>query len=308
MTAPPLDVAGTIRARLFSALHLGLLKPRARLPSVRDLGRELGSDPRVVMAAYGILEQEGLVEIRERSGVFVAGGAGTRVGHSSMPAEWMVEVLLQGLAHGVAAPRLPSGVRRCLETRRLHALVVECNADQLYSVSDELRRDYGLEVTAINVNDLPKRLPPELRRADLFVTTVFHKARVERLTAELGAPRIIITMSTDLFSGVARLLPEMPVYFVVADPRFAAKLHTIFGQVEGADNLRPLVVGRDDLNTIPETAPTYLTPLARQQVGETPLLERALPEARVFSAESARQILSFLVRANLEAGNATGRP
>lgn len=303
----PRAVAGTIRARLFRALHLGLLKPGARLPSVRDLGRELGSDPRVVLAAYGILEQEGLVEIRERSGVFVAGAAGARIGHSSMPAEWMVDVLVRGLAHGVAAPQLPQGLRRCLETLRLHAVVVECNADQLYSVPAELRRDYGLEVTALNVDDLPAHPPPELRRADLLVTTMFHKAPVERLAAALGAPRIIVTMSTDLFAGVARLLPEMPVYFVVVDPRFAAKLQTIFGQVKGAETLRPLVVGRDDLGVIPDAAPTYLTPLARQQIGETALLERALPEPRVFSAESARQVLAFLVRANLEAGKGAGR-
>jgi len=47
-------------------------------------------------------------------------------------------------------------------------------------------------------------------------------------------------------------------------------------------------------------APLYLTRLTREQLGGDPLLARTLPEARVFSAESARELGSFVLRANLE--------
>ncbi|MBA3259458.1 MAG: hypothetical protein H0T68_08340 [Gemmatimonadales bacterium] len=221
----------------------------------------------------------------------------------------MVEVLMQGLTHGMAAPAMADGLQRCLETLRLHAVVVECNADQLHSVPAELRRDYGLEVTALDVAALDRngRPPGVLRRADLLVTTPFHKKQIERLAKALGTPEVVITMCTDLFAEVGRLLPSMPVYFVVADPRFAAKLHRLFAGTAGAVNLRTLVVGQDELDAIPAGAPTYLTQLARERVGDTPLRQRILPEARVFSTESARRLLSFIVRANSEALTARKR-
>lgn len=284
-------------------MHLGLVKHGGRLASVRSLAQELDVDPRVVLAAYRTLEGEGLVELRERSGIFVAPAATPNHGGPVLSADWMVEVLMQGLRHGMPALTMPDGLHRCLETLRLHAVVVECNADQLYSVPTELRRDYGIEVTALDVGALDGdgRPPAALRRADLLVTTHFHKAQVDRLGQDLGTPKVVITMCTDLFVEVGRLLPTTPVFFVVADPRFAMKLRKIFDGAPGAANLRPLVLGQDDLGAIPGEAPTYLTQLARQRLGNMPLLKRVLPEARIFSEESSRQLLSFIVRANLQA-------
>jgi len=297
------EVTDTIRRRLFSAMHLGLVKQGGRLPSVRELGQELEVDPRVVLAAYRKLEAEGLVELRQRSGIFVAPAATLRHSDPEVPANWMVEVLMQGLLHGTPALKMPDGLHRCLETLRLHAVVVECNADQLYSVPAELRRDYGLEVTAVDLDSLDRNgwPPAAIRQADILVTTPFHKAQVDRLAPDHGTPKVVITMCSDLFVEVKRLLPATPVYFVVVDPRFAVKLHKIFEGDAGASNLRTLVIGQEDLGTIPAEAPTYLTQLARQRVGDSPLLRRVWPEVRIFSDESARHILSFIVRANLQA-------
>ncbi len=293
-----------IRSRLFSGLHLGLFKHGGRLPSARELSRELGTDPRVVLAAYRTLEREGLVALRERSGVFVAPAATLAGVEAPLRTDWLVEALMRGLNHGLPGSRMADALQRSLETRRLHALVVECNDDQLYSVPAELRRDYGLDVTALDVATLdgegrPRGVP---RHVDLLVTTRFHKREVERLGERGGSARIVITMCTELFAEVRRLLATMPVYFVVADPRFAVKLHRLFEGAPGAANLIPMVAGRDDLDAIPDSAPTYFTQLARARVGDTPLKRRVLPEARVFSSESARQLLSFIVRSNSEAG------
>lgn len=296
-------ITDTIRSRLFSGLHLGLFKHGGRLPSVRELSRELAANPRVVLAAYRALEREGLVSLRERSGVYVAPAATLVGAESAIRADWMVDVLMRGLARGIPGTAMADSLQRVLETRRLHAVVMECNADQLHSVPAELRRDYGFEVSALDVATLDGRGRPPgvLRRADLLVSTPFHRRQVERLAETLGTPKVVITMCADLFAEVRRLLPATPVYFVVADPRFAAKLHRLFEGAPGADNLRPRIVGQDDLEEIPDAAPTYLTQLARERVGDLSLPRRVLPEARVFSNESARQLLSFVVRSNGEA-------
>lgn len=295
------EIVGALRARLFTGLHLGLYRRGGRLPSVRLLARELDADPRVILAAYRLLEREGLVELRPRSGVFVAQPAS--IPAEDAPPDWMVELLMQGLRRGVPAPTIPDGLQRCMVTLPIRAAVLECNADQLYSIPAELERDYGIEASAVDIAALDPESSPTaaLRQADLLVTTRFHQAAGARLAAKLGIPKIAITMCTDLFAEVARLLRDAPVYFVVADWRFGRKLKQMFAGAPGGTNFRTLVIGCDDLAAIPETAPTYLTRLARQRADRTPLLDRVLPEARVFSAESARQVLSFVVRANLDA-------
>lgn len=299
------EVVEILRQRVFSGLHLGILRHRSRLPSVRQLARELGANPRVILAAYRSLESEGLVELKLRSGIFVAPVEASTGDPLPRRADWMVDVLIEGLRHGVLPRALSQRVAQCLDTVDLHAVVLECNADQLHSIPEELERDFGLETSAIEMRSLAavEHIPPEVRRADLLVTTPFHQNDVRTLSAQLEIPMVVITMCTDLFAEVGRLLPLEPVYFVVSDPRFADKLHQLFASSTGAANLRTLVVGSDELTEIPEDAPTYLTRLARRRLGGSPLLHRVLPEARVFSPESARQILAFLVRANTTSAN-----
>lgn len=51
----------------------GLLKPGERLPSVRQTCQKRGVSPSTVFQAYGLLETQGLVEARPRSGYYVRG-------------------------------------------------------------------------------------------------------------------------------------------------------------------------------------------------------------------------------------------
>lgn len=56
---------------LADAMRSGLLRPGDRLPSVRETCRRRSVSPSTVFQAYGLLETQGLVEARERSGYFV---------------------------------------------------------------------------------------------------------------------------------------------------------------------------------------------------------------------------------------------
>jgi DNA-binding transcriptional regulator YhcF (GntR family) len=300
------EIADTLRQRVLSGLHLGVLRPRQKLPSVRDLAREFGADPRVVLDAYRDLQRDGLVVLRARAGVFVAPAAWGAGDHLARSAEWITDVVAQALARGVPAPEFPDRLRRSLETLRLRAVVLECNADQLWSMPDELARDYGFAATGVDVADLADgsdtaALPWELRSADVLVTTRAHADLAQKLSARLDRPAVVVTMCPDLFAGTAELLLQGPVYYAVTDPRFEAKLRQAFAGVPGAENLRTLVHGRDDLGAIPADAPTYLTRLTRRHVDDVPLLTRLVPEAHIISPESARELLAFVVRANLAA-------
>ncbi len=93
-----------------------MLKSGDRLPSVRDLELEFGVTRRAVLKAYRELEREGLVELKQRSGIFVSTtGAGLQ--KLSPPAEWVVDVFARGLAMGIPAPRFPERLAAYVSSR-----------------------------------------------------------------------------------------------------------------------------------------------------------------------------------------------
>jgi len=55
------------------AIAKGALSPGARLPSIRELARELAVSPITIKRAYGDLEREGYLITRPGLGSFVAG-------------------------------------------------------------------------------------------------------------------------------------------------------------------------------------------------------------------------------------------
>jgi DNA-binding transcriptional regulator YhcF (GntR family) len=296
------EIADTLRRRVLTGLHFGTLQPGDRLPSVRVLEAELKADPRVILASYRRLEGEGLVELRPRSGIYVA--PTSMVSGEMLPqtAEWVVDVLVQGLGRGIPAIELPERMRRCLETLRLRAACLECNRDQITGLCTELHQDYGLETHGTNIEALRDGdIPHEVRRADLLVTTSFHAAEVQPLAKQLGKPMIVVSLRADFREEVERILTQGPVYFVVADPRFAAKLPRIFSSASTVANLRPLVAGQDDLTQLPDSALVYVMQAARALLDELELPGRVMPAMRVFSVESARQLLTFIIKSNAAA-------
>ncbi len=55
------------------AIAKGTLSPGARLPSIREMARELAVSPITIKRAYGDLEREGYLIMRAGLGSFVAG-------------------------------------------------------------------------------------------------------------------------------------------------------------------------------------------------------------------------------------------
>lgn len=299
--SPRARLIASLTQRVTSGLHLGILSFGDRLPSTRQVAREFSVDPRVALAAYEDLEHRGIVEMRPRSGIYVAAPHERDGAWSATQNAWLVDVLASAITRGIPATQLAERVRGSLETSRLRATVLECNDDQLFSVSDELETDYGLDVTAVDIDSLAAGLPSDTLRADCIITTAPHTEIGTRVATECGVPVLALTMCTDLFSEVRRLLPESPVYFVVTDLRFETKLRRIFGSDNGIENLRIMLAGRDDLTLIPGNAPAYLTRLTRKKLGDFPHLDRIIPEASIFSESSARELLEFVVGANLRA-------
>jgi DNA-binding transcriptional regulator YhcF (GntR family) len=299
-------IAESLRQRIVAGLHLGTLEPGHRLPSLRVLGAELRTDPRVVMAAYRQLAAEGLVRLRPRSGVFVEAPP-RRDEELLLPevATWLVDVFLRGLSRDIPPTELRRQARACLDSVRVRAACLECNDDQIHALREQVRRDYGFDAVSVDVDALARRepLPPDALRADLVLTTRFHSTEAERLGKRLRRPVLVATLDPVFITEVRAMLARGPVWWLCTDPRFAAKLPRM---VPGS-SVKPVVLGRRPPAEIPPGDTVYATRRAAERLPPGWHGGRVVTIPRVFSADTARALLVFLVRRNLQAARECAR-
>lgn len=299
------EVAESLRDRIVSGLHVGRLTGGDRLPPTRTLAAEFGVNERVVLAALRTLADEGFVVLRPRSGAYVV--PPHPAGGSALPdlGSWLVTMLLQARSRGLPPRDVSEYVRRCLETRRLRAACVECNRDQLHLLCTEISGDHGYIAEGTEVNELKVHDPPlAVRRADILVTTLFHANAVQAAAERLGKPWIAVALRREIMRDVTRRLHDGPVYYVATDPRFERKLRRMLAPMAPVANLHVMLVDRDDLDAIPSDAPTYIMTSARGHLASRYAgrgFGHPIHPARSFSDEAARDLLTFLVRANMAA-------
>jgi DNA-binding transcriptional regulator YhcF (GntR family) len=290
-------VAQHLRRQILSGLHLGRLTPSTRLPSTRAVAAELGVGPRVVARAYRDLVVDGLVDLRPRSGFYVA--RDNRRHSLAAFARWTIDVLLEAAERGVPPVAFADHLRASLESRRLSAACLECNDDQRYGLAEELRLDYGFTTIQVPLEEtVAGSIPAALHDVDLLVTTAFHAAEVRRLGRDLGKPAVAITIRPELRQWMTEALQESDVYFIAADDRFEAKAATMFGDMNGRHRVRVLITDRHDLSDIPEAAPRYVTRRARELLAARGIGSREIRFPRLFSRESRRELLTFIIEAN----------
>jgi DNA-binding transcriptional regulator YhcF (GntR family) len=303
-------IVETLRGRVLRGLQSGTLEPGDRLPSARELVTEFDVDHRLILAAYRELAGEGLLEIRERGGVYVSKANSANANSPSLPVKWFVDTFAEAFAREIPAPELSEWLRRSIETLRLRAVVVSSTEDQVAGIARELRDDFGLNAEGFPAAVLsePGLHTAAIKRADLLIATAGHVEVAQRLAEEIGKPLVTIEVRPDLVIGEWAMLLRQPVWAIVATPEFGVMLKAFFAGVRGVENLRILVLGRDDLEQIPDGAPTYVTHRVREALGVRRIRGRLLPAARTISVESARQIFDFMVKANVRAMQSFAAP
>ena len=289
-----------MRERIIDQIRAGTLEFGDRLPSARELAIELDADPRTVLAAYHTLAEEELVELRRRSGVYVAARSSATSALLAPPARWLIDVLVDGIARDIPGPTLAQRVAAATNTVPTRAVVLECNRDQIHSMCRELREDYGIVAEGLELDRVlrDEDAAESLRHADLIVSAA-HADVVRPMAARLGVPCIITSIRPDLVHRATRLLARGLVYFIVSDPRFAEKMRRLFAPIPGGGNFRAVVLGRDDIRAIPADATTYVMRLAQERLDGQAVPGRVVAPIRVFSADCAREIVSLVVRRNL---------
>lgn len=294
-------IANTLRKRIENSLQTRALSPGDRLPSTREIGSELGADPRVVLAAYQTLADDGLVVLRPRSGVFVAPVSALPGEERQPPPDLLEDVLVRGVVRGFSLLSFTDNLRIAAFGRTLRAVVISRTVDQVQGMCRELRVDYGLQSTGMVADQLKSAsvVPAAIQRAHLLVTTRAFGPVITELAAELDKP-VIVANVRPAFVGEEwqAVMRSGRVYVVAADPSFLAVVRDHLRTTVDLANVKMLVAGRDDLGAIPPHAPTYVTEAARQKLGKTRVPGRLIPPTRLFAEDSVRAIIKFIVARN----------
>ena len=292
-----------LRHRVIGLLHVNAVGPGDRLPSIRETSETLDADHRAVAKAYRRLEEEGLVEVRPASGVYVAGEERARSGLASATTDWIADVFLAGWRR-----RIPRGeVGEMMEragTSTLRCACVESVRDHMVALAAEMEEDFGFEVERIYLEDggegdddaRADRIE-RIARADLAVTLHFEAGRVRALAREASTPLVVVTTNPELAREIDAILREEPVTAVVADRRTLRRMRDHFDVTVHRDAVHPVLAGElDSLEDAEEAGRRVLaTRAARRELDAADY--HILPgRPTLVSPESAREIFEVVAR------------
>lgn len=285
----PEDLRTTIRSRIITSLYAGMLHPGDRLPSVRRLGEELGEDPRAVLKAYRALAEEGLVEIRERSGVYLAQQRQIAPEMHWETSEWVAsDVLTEAWRRRIRIPELPEFIRKCTTSYRIRSACVDEVEDVRVSLCHELSEDFGFDTAPV----VPGT-EDDLRDVDLITCTTFHATALRPVAERLEKPLVVISANPLALDEIRGL--GSPLMFVVLDRRFEPRLRVVFG---GGTR----VVTPDELGGVEAEGCTVVYTRAAALASGDPETERLVPTVPVLSPETVRDLSHWMVRLNIEKG------
>jgi hypothetical protein len=277
------------------------------------MAQETGSDHRVVADAYRTLEAEGLVEIRGRSGVYVA--EQERVGGLmlSETSRWLASVMAEAWKRGIMSSALPEMIRRCTESGRLRCAFVESNEDHMTAFCAELEPAFGLvckpvylEITSAHESESvvdADHFRAALGEIDLIVTTAFHGALVHGLTEGLEKPLVVVSANPEIGYAVERRLREGDLTVVCADARFGERIRYVYGG-DLQDRVHIVIAGDAwAVARLDPSEPVLLTRAARRRLLDDVELPMIVPHSPTLSFESARELSEVIIRLNLNSAS-----
>ncbi|MGI9179015.1 MAG: GntR family transcriptional regulator [Longimicrobiaceae bacterium] len=307
---PSSGITERLRDRVIGELHLGRLHAGDRLSGVRELAEEYDVGVRAVVRAYRALEKEGLVEIRSRSGVYVAPQERLDEEVLEETASWLADTLIEALKRRITIPGLPEFVRRCTATLRPRCVLLESTEDHLTILSTELRDEYGFDVHPVDLAALGEGrsresadgegLANSVGGAHLLVTTTYHAASARVIADSLQKPLVVVTAHPNTASTLERHLRCGTLTVVCVDAAFGERMRAVYGG-RFPGRVRVVLAGDgESLRALDPEEPVLLTLAARQRLGATPL-RSLLPHSPSISPESGRELTQLLVRLNVAA-------
>lgn len=234
-----------IKTSVLRQIAQGIYKEGDRLPSIRQLARDLGVNPNTVSKAYSELSQSHVVESVTGKGVFVKQSV-ISVDPENVPLPREAQVVIEetierffneGYSGESIKHAFIMALDKIIRSRQPMVALVECTPQDTAYLAKELSSKLGLPVTPVLVSDLGATVQPE--EFDVFVTTLFHFQAVKEIAGECNMVfPVNIAPAPDLLLTISRLKKESTVLVMATDPDTVDSLKSVVdlchsGQVVG---------------------------------------------------------------------------
>jgi DNA-binding transcriptional regulator YhcF (GntR family) len=289
------DVARRLRNRLLWGLHIGSIRIGDRIPSARDLAAEFEVDVRTALRACRILDREGLIEMRRRSGMYVA------LQHSHAPSltvlqTTLVDLLCDASARGVSPKALRELLTASFWRRHIRIACVEENADHGAAIAAMVTREYGVDAVPVSLAALNDgSAHRHLTDVIAAVTTCFLAASVRPVVEPIGLPVFVAMMKPLPENDVRQASSNRPIVVIGTDRRWADRSSEGLTDTDVGKHVRTFVIDEDDLSGVPPNADVFVTPAAAPRVASLPVPGRVRTIEFWLPPTEARGLLSTIV-------------
>jgi len=220
-----------LRDQLAAQVILGIvsddLKAGQRLPSTRELARRYQVHANTVSAAYRRLAQQGWVEFRKGSGVYVLTETGQQKIEGHSPLDQLITVFLRtARSHGHSLPEVQSRLRHWLALQPPdHFLFIEPDEELRRIVVAEIEKATGVRVISA--------APNECANVDILIgaapVCLYGQAEAVRTALRPDADLITIRARsvTESLKGEKRPPPDALIAIVSRWPEFLRWSHMI---------------------------------------------------------------------------------
>ena len=297
----PTEIRDHLRRQIVADVHLGKLKPGGRLPSLRMVSTELGISIRAAARAYSDLQDEGLVSVRGRSGIYLVLPPSQEL-ELHPPLDWYTEFLAGAWVRRLRIADVASLLSELI-ARPMSVACVESTLDHMEAFCTELADEFSLQTHSITLTpdgaklgDGIMTLYDALTGVDFVVTTAFHAAEVRAAADLLKKPVVIVSANDVLVDAIQAQVDVGRVIIVAHDPLFIERFNnTIKNRFADAHNLRVLDIAEAKADpALLANATVLYTRAARKEMNEAEyhLLPPPIP---FLSVAAARRVLQCML-------------
>ena len=296
-----IDISDVLRRRIVADLHLGRLKPGARLPSLRTVARELNVSIRAAARGYASLERDGLVTVRGRSGIYLVAPFAVELPLEE-PLTWYADMLGDAWNRHISLAQLSRMLHELVE-HPLRAACVESTEDHMTAFCAELEEDFALQTRSVMltadgvlVDGMAGSLYDALSSADFVVTTAFHAPAIFETAEALQKPVVLVSVNETLLHAFEAELSHSAVAVIGLDPAFVQRFRTyLIERFRNPSNLH--VYALADVQADPQLVPhgrVLYTRAARRQLNE-PEYHLLPPPLSFLSDRAARKVVQCML-------------
>lgn len=228
-----------IKSQIKQQIERGILAAGEQLPTEREFAQDLGVSRNTVSQAFAELSEEGVLEVGQGKGTFVAAAAPTHPlasrlaeGHKEKALRLIDLAIDECLDLGfsladftaLATVRAREREDSLLKTR---VLFIDCNQEQLVNFSREFRELGMLEIVPLLLAEFLNgglRIEKLLTQVDLVVTTTTHLESVAAKMKELGTELELVPVAAqprlDSLIRLSRLGGAQSIGLVCLSPEF----------------------------------------------------------------------------------------